>query len=205
MKSDRPAIPITAETTVDDPSERRLSPEEREEERARLAGERLVQRAREFAAFRHHGQFYGPEPYIVHLEAVERVLADHGFVAPHWRAAAWLHDVVEDTPTSIGEIEREFGELVAAMVWAVTGDGTNRAERTGSILAKLRLRPAACPLKVADRIANVEAAADRLDHLRRYRLEQGAFARVCAAEVPRAMWERLERALEPQMREAPTE
>jgi (p)ppGpp synthase/HD superfamily hydrolase len=156
----------------------------------------LRDRAAQFATERHQGQLYGRNPYPVHLASVELVLMEHGFIAEHWRAAAWLHDVLEDTPTPRGELKRAFGEFVAHMVWAVTGEGGNRAQRMGSILAKLRQLPAACPLKVADRIANAEAAAPGSHHLRRYRLEQGAFARACRVEVPAAMWARLERSLD---------
>ncbi len=155
----------------------------------------LRDEARAFAIERHGDQLYGNQPYAVHLAAVEQVLVDHGFVADHWRAAAWLHDVLEDTDTTLEEIDAQFGRLVAEMVRAVTGSGSNRAERTASILWKLRERPSVCALKVADRIANVEAPASSPRHLAMYRLEQPSFARVCKAEVPRAMWNRLERAL----------
>ncbi len=155
----------------------------------------LRDKARAFAIERHGDQLYGDRPYAVHLAAVEQVLVDHGFVTDHWRAAAWLHDVLEDTPATFEEIDSHFGGLIAEMVHAVTGVGVNRADRTGSILGKLRLRPAACALKVADRIANVEAAANSPRHLSLYRYEQPSFTRVCKAEVPRAMWDHLERAL----------
>ena len=35
-------------------------------------------------------------------------------------AAAWLHDVVEDTPSTHADIEREFGPRVAELVHAMT-------------------------------------------------------------------------------------
>ncbi len=155
----------------------------------------LVSRAKAFAIARHADQRYGDEPYAVHLAAVEQILIDFGFVADHWRAAAWLHDVIEDTGTTWEYLDMEFGHLVADMVLAVTGEGKSRGERVSSILAKLCLKPALCPLKVADRIANVEASASSPRHLQMYRLEQPSFARVCQAEVPVVMWERLERAL----------
>lgn len=151
--------------------------------------------ARTFAMERHAGQLYGNEPYAVHLAAVEQVLRDFGFVADHWLAAAWLHDVLEDTSASEGELRRQFGDLVTDMVLAVTGDGPTRGARTASIYRKLLERPAVCPLKVADRIANVEAAAPGSHHLHRYRTEQPTFGSVTRSNVPVAMWARLERAL----------
>ena len=50
------------------------------------------------------------------------------------RAAAWLHDVVEDTPATFEELEREFGPEVTRLVRELTevsrspSDG-NRAAR----------------------------------------------------------------------------
>jgi len=155
-----------------------------------------IQSARQFALERHAGQLYGDEPYEVHLAAVEEVLTDHGFCADHWRAAAWLHDVVEDTETTIAEIEDRFGELVASLVWAVTGIGPTRAARNEDICRKIAEHPRAlAPLKLADRIANVEAAKDRPKHLARYRAEQEGFSAAIRDHVPRSMWDRLERGL----------
>ncbi len=76
----------------------------------------LVERAFEFSESAHRGQFRkSGEPYITHPLAVASILSE-------WRldaeglAAALLHDVMEDTPVSRGEIESKFGRPVAAMV-----------------------------------------------------------------------------------------
>ncbi len=52
-------------------------------------------------------------------------------------AAAWLHDTVEDTPTTLGDIESHFGPKVAELVRMLTNvsraeDG-NRFERKTAI------------------------------------------------------------------------
>ena len=45
-------------------------------------------------------------------------------------AAAWLHDVAEDTPTSLAEIEGVFGSNVSSLVALLTDKpGANRLER----------------------------------------------------------------------------
>ena len=150
--------------------------------------------ARSFAIAAHRDQRYGGAPYETHLAAVVRVLDDFGYGAAH-QDAGWLHDVVEDTAVPLEEIARRFGAEVAAMVDAVTGLGATRAERNARIHAGLLACPAAAPVKLADRIANVEAAAPGSEHAERYRREAEAFAVAVRPAVPPAMWERLERAL----------
>lgn len=158
---------------------------------------RLRNRAVEIATSHHGSQRYGEWPYAVHLADVERVLMDHGFVAEHWRAAAWLHDVIEDTDATRDLIAAKFGEMIAGMVWAVTGEGATRGARNAAIYRKLGGQPAVWALKVADRIANVEAAANESSHMARYRAEQSGFALHARGNVPAAMWRRLEAALAP--------
>src|SRR5690348_1337575 len=76
----------------------------------------LVERAFEFSESAHRGQFRkSGEPFITHPLAVASILSE-------WRldaeglAAALLHDVMEDTSVTRGEIETTFGRPVAAIV-----------------------------------------------------------------------------------------
>lgn len=119
--------------------------------------------AKYFAATKHGDQKYGPLPYTHHLAAVEAVLRRFGTmdsrcpVTVDMLEAAWLHDVVEDTPTKLKEIEELFGETVASLVRAVTNEeGPNRKVRAALTYPKIRAMPGATTLKLADRIANVE-------------------------------------------------
>ena len=71
----------------------------------------LVSRAFEFSESAHRGQFRkSGEPYITHPLAVASILSQ-------WRldaqglAAALLHDVMEDTLVTKGELEKKFGRL----------------------------------------------------------------------------------------------
>lgn len=75
---------------------------------------------------------YSNEPYIVHPEAVAELV---GTVTDDIEmiCAAWLHDVVEDTPITLGEIHSHFGPGIAELVDDLTdpaqrSDG-NRAAR----------------------------------------------------------------------------
>jgi (p)ppGpp synthase/HD superfamily hydrolase len=150
--------------------------------------------ARQFAVERHGAQQYGERPYVVHLEAVRAVLRDFGHEGP-LAVAAWLHDVVEDTATTRDEVERRFGPEVAALVWAVTGVGADRKARNASAYAKIQQHPAAATLKLADRIANVEASATVPAKLEKYRSEWHGFATALSGLGDARMWPRLRRAL----------
>jgi len=96
----------------------------------------LIQKAQEFATTEHqrinHVRKYSNKPYQTHLQAVAKLVAsvtnDEQIIA-----AAWLHDTVEDTPATLGDIEIEFGIQVAELVEELTdvskpSDG-NRAAR----------------------------------------------------------------------------
>lgn len=155
----------------------------------------LERAARRFAEERHAGQRYGDCPYLVHLDAVRCVLQDFGYGGA-LGAAAWLHDVVEDTPTSRDEVASRFGEEVASLVWAVTGIGRNRKERCSSAYEKIRAHPAAATLKLADRIANVEASRGSR-RLLMYRAEWPAFREALSGMGDERMWHRLAAGMDP--------
>lgn len=159
----------------------------------------LEERARDFAVLVHGDQRYGDAPYVAHLAAVREVLHDVG-INGDIAVAAWLHDVVEDT--EVGVIDLDFGKHVGDLVWAVTGVGANREARTACAYAKIPHVAGAIRLKLADRIANVEASADGRNPkmLALYKAEYPAFkAALCDAEAGlravRALWARLDAAL----------
>lgn len=151
---------------------------------------------REFAARKHASQRYGDQPYTMHLAAVRDVLRDvHVCDDEPLAIAAWLHDTVEDTETTREEIEEHFGADVASLVWAVTGVGKNRKERNTNAYEKIRAYPLAATLKLADRIANVEASAQVPDKLAMYRKEWPSFREALRGMGDARLWERLGKAL----------
>ena len=83
----------------------------------------LIERARRYASAAHRnvGQLrkYSGQPYEEHLRRVADIVAGVTDDA-EMIAAAWLHDVVEDTPTTIEEVGREFGPGVRDSLHAVT-------------------------------------------------------------------------------------
>ena len=84
----------------------------------------LITRAYLQSSDSHRGQSRNSgEPYVQHPLAVARIVADLG-LDDVTVAAALLHDTVEDTGTTLDEIERSFGVDVAAIV-----DGVTKLER----------------------------------------------------------------------------
>jgi guanosine-3',5'-bis(diphosphate) 3'-pyrophosphohydrolase len=80
----------------------------------------LLRRAYVFSAFEHRGQVrHSGEPYLIHPLAVADFLADMRLDAVAI-AAGLLHDVVEDTLTTIERIRELFGPEVAHVVEGVT-------------------------------------------------------------------------------------
>jgi guanosine-3',5'-bis(diphosphate) 3'-pyrophosphohydrolase len=80
----------------------------------------LLRRAYVFSAFEHRGQVrHSGEPYLIHPLAVADFLADMKLDVVAI-AAGLLHDVVEDTLTTIERIQELFGPDVAHVVEGVT-------------------------------------------------------------------------------------
>lgn len=150
--------------------------------------------AEKFARQAHVGQLYGGKPYVdAHVSRVVQIVQDFGY-GKAMQDAAWLHDAIEDTSATRAEISNLFGSWVAQLVWACTGEGHNRKTRNASIYEKIRLLPEAAIVKVADRIANVEASDPNSGHRQMYNKEAEAFAAKVALFVPGAMRDRLARA-----------
>ena len=125
----------------------------------------LVERARVFATAAHAacGQLrkYTYEPYIVHPAEVVSIVS----TVPHTEAmlaAAWLHDVVEDTGVTLETVRAEFGEEVADLVGWLTDvsrpEQGNRATRKAIDRAHTAMAPAAAQtVKLADLISNTRS------------------------------------------------
>ncbi|MCA8998898.1 MAG: bifunctional (p)ppGpp synthetase/guanosine-3',5'-bis(diphosphate) 3'-pyrophosphohydrolase [Planctomycetaceae bacterium] len=128
----------------------------------------LVTRAADFAKAAHESinqrRKYSDQPYIVHpatvAEIVKSVTED-----PVVLAAAWLHDVVEDTPVTLEEVRIEFGDEVARLVDDLTdvaqkSDG-NRKQRLAIDRAHTATAdPRAKTVKLADVIHNLSDILD---------------------------------------------
>lgn len=155
--------------------------------------------AEAFADKMHEGLPYGPHPYRYHLERVVAILARHG-QSETMRVAGWLHDVVEDTPTTSEEVETLFGSEVARLVWAVTGVGPTRPDRNQDAYRKIvqtrTEHPGLDPttLKLADRVANVMESifTGNTKQLAKYQREMEGFRQALQGAGLPALWLELE-------------
>ncbi len=134
--------------------------------RSYLPAEQIEQimRAYEFSAEAHEGQTRkSGEPYITHPVAVAQELAEMHLDAQAITAAI-LHDVVEDTPASIADIEENFGAEAALLVDAVSKldqiQFHSRAEAQAESFRKMMLAMIedirVILVKLADRLHNMQ-------------------------------------------------
>ena len=102
---------------------------------------------------------YTGEPYIVHPAEVASIVASVPGSTPDMVAAAWLHDVIEDTGCTFTDVHMAFGIDIATLVGWLTDvskpeDG-NRATRKAMDREHTAQAPAeAQTIKLADLISN---------------------------------------------------
>ena len=139
-----------------------------------------IERAMIFAAEAHDGQKRKGKnrPYVLHLmEAavtVSMMTDDEDVII-----AALLHDTLEDTDTTAGQILEHFGERVAALVGSESED--KRADRPRGETWRIRKEEALQTLKAAPREAKMIAVGDKLSNLREMARDY--------ARVGEALWE----------------
>src|SRR4029079_4698009 len=139
----------------------------------------LLRRAYVFSAFEHKGQVrHSGEPYLIHPLAVADFLADMKLDAVAI-AAGLLHDVVEDTLTTIERIEELFGPAVAHVVEGVTKISaipfSSSEERQAETFRKMLLAMVddirVVVVKLADRLHNMRTLS-HLPEERRLKIAQ---------------------------------
>jgi guanosine-3',5'-bis(diphosphate) 3'-pyrophosphohydrolase len=125
----------------------------------------LLIRAIEFAARKHRMQRrkdHDASPYINHPIALMSVLCvEAGVHDVCVLAAAALHDTVEDTETTLAEIEAEFGSQIAGVVAEMTDDkALPKAERKRLQIERASHKSLeAAFVKLADKICNLRDMA----------------------------------------------
>ena len=107
----------------------------------------------------HQGQMRkSGEPYIIHPIAVARIVAEEFELGANPIMAAFLHDVVEDTPYTLDDIKERFGEDVAFLVGVVTKqkkseyNQSKQIDNYRQILASVQFDVRAILIKLADRL-----------------------------------------------------
>ncbi len=129
----------------------------------------MIEKARRFASKAHAAidqrRRYTHEPYIVHPAAVAQLVAgvtdDEATIC-----AAWLHDVVEDTPVTLDEIALEFGTDVAGLVFELTDvstatDSDRQSRKQRDLQHVAAASPRAKTIKLADMIDNTRSIVQR--------------------------------------------
>lgn len=149
---------------------------------ADIAQDPLVRRAAAFARDAHAGQTrrHGA-PYVTHVSAVAH-LAQHLLpllgvpVRPALLAAAWLHDVIEDSPATRDTLAAAFGAEIADLVAALSKADTTGADAATKLAVTdayyagiAKAGPACAALKLCDRLHNLsELRRGGLDRVDKY-------------------------------------
>lgn len=121
-----------------------------------------------FAIGRHANQIrrYTGEPYWHHPAEVASLLPLG--TCQDMISAAWMHDLIEDTDTTRDEIQQEFGDRVASLVWYLTEErvpGQARPARCHAYNLKLGAAPKdAQDIKLRDIQSNIRSIASHDPH-----------------------------------------
>ena len=128
----------------------------------------IITRAFNFAKAAHKGiRRRSGEPYIMHPLAVAQICSEEIGLGSTTICAALLHDVVEDTEYTRGDIANIFGEKVANIVEGVTkvesgifaDRGSSQAETFKKILLTMSDDIRVILVKIADRLHNMRTLA----------------------------------------------
>ncbi len=143
----------------------------------------LLKHAYDYARKAHENQKRASgEEYFIHPCTVAGILVDLGLDAATV-AAAFLHDVIEDTPVSEGDIKKEFGEEVLELVVGVTKlekiEFTSKEEEQAENFRKIFVAMAkdirVIIIKLADRLHNMRSlnflSTDRQQRMARETLD----------------------------------
>ena len=129
----------------------------------------LIREAYELAVRAHDGQTRASgDPYVSHTVEVATILAELR-LDTHTIVAGLVHDTIEDTETSLTEIEARFGSSVAAIVDGVTKLGRvqfrsateQQVENYRKMLLSMASDARVILVKLADRLHNMRT----LEHL----------------------------------------
>lgn len=134
----------------------------------------LLEQAISLAATKHAGQVRKDgSPYIWHPIRIATMIRDNGGDEIE-QIVALLHDVVEDTDVSVGEIMEIFGAEVADAVALLT---KKKGEDETEYIRNILLNPIAVKVKTCDRINNITDSIAGALSRKTFSKEREAFAR----------------------------
>lgn len=137
----------------------------------------MIRKAFELANDAHRGmKRKSGELYIFHPVSVARVVAEEIGLDAKSVTAALLHDVVEDTSITLGDIESLFGSKVAGIVDGLTKlegvfdqSASLQAENFRKLLVSMIEDVRVILIKLADRLHNMRTLSSMPEH-KRYRI-----------------------------------
>ena len=143
---------------------------------------------------------YTNEPYINHPAAVVDIVLTVSHT-DEMIAAAWLHDVVEDTKVTIEDIAAEFGPVVANLVSDLTDvsrpeDGNRAARKAIDRDHNAKASPQAKTIKLADLIDNTRSIVQHDPGFARVSLAEKALLLPLLSEADPQLWTRANKALQ---------
>lgn len=110
-----------------------------------------------FAAQAHGKQLRkSGQPYIIHPVSVASMLIEYGYSDEVSIIAAILHDVVEDSSCTVGDIRSRFGDTVAFLVDGVTKDSGCDKQYEDKLVTYSRQDERVALIKAFDRMHNLE-------------------------------------------------
>ena len=128
---------------------------------------KLLIKALAFAAEKHKNQRrknVDASPYINHPVSLASILCNEAHVTDtNVICGALLHDTVEDTETTAGELTREFGQEICGIVMDVTDDKTiedKQKRKQLQIEHAAHISEPAKLVKLADKISNLRDVAN---------------------------------------------
>ena len=133
----------------------------------------LSDRAANYAIKKHKDQMddCGKDYFISHIYPVARLVKlvtnDEEVIA-----AAFLHDIIEDSDTTYEDLSKEFGDRVADLVMEVTHEGTK--DNYGYYFPRLKSKEGIM-IKLADRLSNISRMETWSEERQKHYLKKSKF------------------------------
>ena len=167
--------------------------------------DKLQLKALTFAENAHSGQmrkYSEGEHYIQHPIRVARIVDEYDS-SDAMICAALLHDVVEDSETTVEDLEKEFGKEISSLVSDLTNTtpktAGKRSERHKLECERIRgISNAAKTIKCADAIDNLGDISEKADpdYAKLYCMEKDYLLHHSLLGADPLIWERLHRLIE---------